>query len=259
MTAALLVQLNIKTWSARKLDKTATKFTNDSFKAAADAGRFNKLLVAPAYLKPITTAISRIRDFHYANTLNSGGGLAVLPTPNYLDYTAGLGPLIDEFNAVAKDFQSHYAKMKSEAQNRLQNLYNADDYPDTCDFSVETRFLPLPDNEEWRKKLDIVDNTVGDMLTQATEDIKTRLKLVIDAAYTRIEAPGSVFRQALLDNCHNMIELIPKLNFTNDETITTAIDDLKTTLAYYTAADVRADNYIRSSMAKQLKSICDTL
>ena len=147
MTAALLVQLTIKTWSARKLDKSATKFTNDSFHASPDAGRYNKLLIDPAHLKPIATAVSKLRDFHYKNTL-AANGLAVLPTSNYFDYVTGINRLIADFNQVTHEFMANYENIKNEAAARLQDLYNPDDYPLSCNFQVSTSFLPIPESGE---------------------------------------------------------------------------------------------------------------
>ena len=249
---ALLVQLNIKTWSARKLDKTATKFVNENFKASEDAGRYNKLLIDPAYLKPITNAISRLREFHYKNTL-AANGFAVLPSANYFDYVSGLDPLIEDFNKAAKEFTDKYDQIKQEAALRLQNLYNPNDYPISCHFEVTTTFLPIPENDDWKKLLNIQDDSITTMLDQAVDDLRNRLRETISVVHERLES-GGIFRQALIDRCKTDIELVPKLNFTHDEEINQLVTELADTIQYYEAEDIRKDPVLRQQMTKRLFS-----
>ncbi len=49
---AMLVSLNIRQWSGRKLDRAVTKEVDKSH-GATDGGRYNKLLVDKAHLDPI--------------------------------------------------------------------------------------------------------------------------------------------------------------------------------------------------------------
>src|SRR6185369_3013865 len=85
---AVLASLNISQWSGRKLDRKITDEVNESHGAVADAGRYNKLLVAKVTLDPIQQIVGEARSYHIRMTLPwSDSGTRILPSALYLEYT----------------------------------------------------------------------------------------------------------------------------------------------------------------------------
>ncbi len=70
---ALLVQLTISQWTARKYDKKATQEVATTFNTSKDAGRYNKsLLPMNDYLDRVHKKTTHIREKFYKNTLPWG-------------------------------------------------------------------------------------------------------------------------------------------------------------------------------------------
>ena len=85
---ALLVQLNISQWTARKYDKRATEQVAQQNASALTAGRYNKsLLPMNDALTNIHQKSTLIRKKFYTNTLPWGiEGTMMLPSANYLNF-----------------------------------------------------------------------------------------------------------------------------------------------------------------------------
>jgi hypothetical protein len=101
---ALLVQLNVSQWTARKLDKKATKQVADSNYASKDAGNYNKkLLPMSDSLANIHTMTGDIRREFYTNTLPWGlENTHMLPTSNYLSFMTTFRKRKSEWELVVR-------------------------------------------------------------------------------------------------------------------------------------------------------------
>jgi hypothetical protein len=69
---AMLVNLKISVWTARKFDPKVTQEIERSHNTRGDIGRFNKALVSLKSVKKYQVIAGEIRTFHYANTLPWG-------------------------------------------------------------------------------------------------------------------------------------------------------------------------------------------
>jgi len=126
---ALLVQLNVSQWTARKYDKSASKEVTTAHGAASAAGRFNKsLLPMNDKLDNIHKKTTLIRAKYYDNTLPWGmDGTMMLPTANYLNFMSEFRKERGEWNALVQEFLDNYDQMKLDAQRILGSLYNHSD------------------------------------------------------------------------------------------------------------------------------------
>ena len=93
---AMLVELTIRQWTARKHDRKVSREV-DQGHGAQNAGRFNKQLIAKDALEKIAKKAGAIREFHYAHTLPWGifTGLSppVLPMSGIPDRFLNTRPL----------------------------------------------------------------------------------------------------------------------------------------------------------------------
>ena len=130
-SSAMLVQLNISTWTARKKDKAASaKIARDSG-ASAKAGNYNKnLLAGCTELEDLKKFVGNARNTHYAMTLPwSDMGLRLIPTSQYFDYQNAMTDLEHTFRRMYQDFEDAYQWRTSTAMAELGNMFDHSEYP----------------------------------------------------------------------------------------------------------------------------------
>ena len=104
-TSAMLVELSISCWTARKLDKRVSQEVDTTSGAKSRAGNYNKnLLAGTQKLDNIVKFAANARAWHNVNTLPwSDNGLRLLPVENFLRYKERLSELEQEYNALVQD------------------------------------------------------------------------------------------------------------------------------------------------------------
>lgn len=241
---AMIANLQIRCWTARKLDKTVS-FEVDAAHQANGAGNYNKLLVDKAALDPLSRHGGKIRDYHYKSTLPWGdNGDRLLPAKAYLDYTRAMRDLKQEAERLKSDFLGKYPALVAGAQAHLGTLYDPRDYPSAQDianrFGVTVEFLPVPDAADFRVDVAKADadeiraqilETVAARQLEATRECWRRLKDVIDNLAVMMAKEKPVFRDTLVGNIEELVALLPKLNVTEDKALDKVCKDITRWLA----------------------------
>ena len=230
---ALLVQLNISQWAARKLDKKATREVTNNNGAALDAGNFNKkLLPMSDSLANIHTMTGDIRKEFYTNTLPWGlENTHMLPTTNYLSFMTTFRKRKSEWELTVNKFLTDYPSLQHTAQRFLGNLYNSEDYPHVRDlrdkFSMDLVVLPVPTND-FRVQLaddelagihaDIqrrIEESSGLAMKEAWQRLYDRVKHMVERL-AKLDDPKSRFHESTLEHVTELCTILPRLNFTDD-------------------------------------------
>lgn len=261
---ALLANLVICQWSARKHDKSVTREVNENH-GAKDAGRFNKILVDKKHLEPLQKIATKARDFHYNNTLPWGdNGDRLLPTENYFEYTAQIARFKNEWETAVNDFERNYAGMIDEARINLNGLFDERDYPRhiTDKFDIKTSFMPVPDTEDIRVNLSQgevetlrrnIGEELNDRMAGATKDIFRRMHEVLSRMFERLNDKDAIFKDSLFENVKDLVELLPRLNVTGDETITELCQDMAS--IYTNPERIRKNRTLRAEKAEEVDAI----
>lgn len=235
--AALLVNLRLTQWSAKKLDKSTSEEVCADKGAKAGSGNFNKQIIPKEYLKEITQLVNRIRNYHYENTLAwSHKGVDLLPSKHYMIYMNHMTTLQEKFELAVKAFLKEYPKYAADAMLNLQSLYNADDYPTVK--QVERKFYmnidatPVPEAGDFRvdvgakelKKLkDKLKIFLDQAETAAEQDLFSRLYTSLAKAYTTLLDPNKIFRNTLIFNVEEYAKKVTTMNVReNTELLTLA-------------------------------------
>src|SRR5581483_521043 len=109
---ALLVNVKISKWTGKKYDKKVSKEIEKEHNAH-DAGKFNKTLIAEKELKDIKSIASKVRGFHYEQTLPWGdNGDRLLPVTNYFEFGNEIRLFRSQFNEAVKVFIRDYPNLK---------------------------------------------------------------------------------------------------------------------------------------------------
>ena len=119
---ALLVQLNVSQWTARKYDRKVTKDILSQHGAQMGAGRFNKsLLPMNDYLDRVHKKTTLIRSKYYTNTLPWGiEGTQMLPSANYLNFMTKFRKEKAEWQLLVDTFLDNYLSLKEDAKRIVQ-------------------------------------------------------------------------------------------------------------------------------------------
>ena len=239
-TRAMLANLTINQWTARKQDK-AVAAEVDKTHGANDAGRYNKLLIDKSALEPMAKLASAMRERHYHFTMPWGdNGDRLLPATLYMQYTTEMRALRQEFDAATAAFVVSYPALVTAARGRLGTLYQPENYPAAgglyLRFGVTISFAPIADANDFRVEVDKdqaeqlranITATVEARQNDAVKSCYARASEVITKIRDRLSNKEGVFRDSLIDNARTLCEMLPSLNVTGDPALTALCEDMR--------------------------------
>jgi hypothetical protein len=277
-TCAMLVELNVSQWTARKLDRTVSdELVANKHAQDKGAARVNKhLLAGRTELEVITKFVTETRATVYDNTLPwSDSGIRLLPSAKFMEFNAKLQQAEDKFYGLVTEFVQVYPSLITAQAMALGNMFKREDYPHPSDiehrFRFNVNYMPVPSSgdfrvdigndaqEELRKKLSAL---ADERVEHAMKDIKTRLldhlkrmsdRLTID--YVSGEAVPRKFHDSLLDGAHDLCEMVQSLNVTNDAQLSDARKALLKAIGNVDVKDLRKDVGARTEVKTQVDDI----
>ena len=265
---ALLVSLSISQWTARKLDKKATKEVADNNRASTSAGRYNKsLLPLNDQLAHVHQKTGVIRDKFAKNTLPWG----ILPSANYLQFMQDFRKEKSEWQYLVQNFLDNYDYLVAEAKRWLGDLYDEKDYPSkesiTNKFNMDMAILPVPSND-FRVELS------SDELTRIQEELESRMTTVQQEAmsdcwhrlYKHVEHitekladPKGIFRDSMIDNAVETCDLLTRLNIAEDPNLEAMRQAVESKLLGHHPDSLRNDPDLRQDAAEEARKIMDAM
>ena len=270
---AMIVRLSISQWTARKFDKSVSQKVADDYAVDADVGRYNKILIAKEAIRTITQATSAARSFHYENTLpwDDGGG-RILPSKNFLTYSKEMRKLKQRTDDAVKEFLENYDEYREEARKRLNGMFRATDYPGRREigrkFGFSTDIDPVPSAKDFRVSLQSKDMTriqkqlekrVEERVIEATKDLYVRLNEVVQKFADKLSDKEAIFRDSLVENVVELVNLLPKLNVGNDPELEKVRKETQKRICAFEPDTLRKDEKVRSKAAEDAKAILDKM
>lgn len=269
---ALLVQLSVSQWTARKYDKRASRQVAEMNHSFVDQGRYNKsLLPMNDLLDDVHKKTSYIRTKYYENTLPWGmDGTQMLPTSNYLSFMAEFRKERDEWNFLVRRFLDGYDKLKVDAQRVLGDLYDPADYPLLADvrrkFNMDLAVYPVPrsdfrvaiGSDELARIQQDVEERVRRAESEAMRDVWKRLFERVQHMADKLADPKAIFRDSMVENAREICALLPRLNFTDDPNLEALRQDVEAKLLKHPDA-LRNDPDLRRDTAAEAKKIMDAM
>lgn len=270
----MLVELSIGTWTGRKLDKRASQDVTAQNNAAKGVANVSKKLLGDcAELDAVQKFTANARNVHYACTMPwSDTGLRLLPTKQYFKYHQEMTALQAEFERLVTVFLDAYDWEITNAQLKLGALFNPDEYP-TADslrsrFRFRMNYMPLPDAGDFR--VDIETEAQQALASQYesyyTTQFQSAMRDIWERAYDAIskmserldysdDTNKKVFRDSLVDNMKEIIDLLEACNVTNDPVMQDAHRRLDRALMGVTPDALRADAYLRAQTKRQVDEV----
>ena len=270
---ALLVQLNISQWSARKLDKKATREVTNNNGAALDAGNFNKkLLPLNDALANVHTMTGDIRREFHANTLPWGmEHTHMLPTPNYLHFMTTFRKRKADWELTVRKFLTDYPSLQVTAQRFLGNLYNPEDYPHVRDlrdkFNMDLVVMPVPTNDF---RVQIADEELAGIHADIQRRMQESSAMAMKEAWQRLYGQVKLMSErlgnldgrlydSLFDNTLELCSILPRLNFADDPQLETMRQEVEAKLAGQNKEAIRSDRVLRQSVADDAAEIAERM
>jgi hypothetical protein len=284
-TQAFLVRVIVSKWTARKLDKEASKKTTADNGATEKAGvRTYKSLVSGEALETIAGIETRARSEHRKRTVPwVYDGPGAIAGAGYADYVATMAGLESEFNAAVSAFVAGYAGYREAQRANLGSLFNDSDYPapelirDKFGFVVMSE--PMPRANDFRSTVldaesiakiqaDIesrFNSAMAGAQREAWQRIEERVghmaKRLREYAPARYDTDGKLvdraktFHASLVENVQELVKLMPSLNVTGDSELSAMAERMQRELCAESAGMLKDDETLRESVAQSAENI----
>lgn len=266
----MVVNLNISQWTARKYDRNVSREVETSHNAH-DAGRFNKILIAGDVLKEIGKLAGSARTYHYYNTLAWGdNGDRVLPAANYFNYIGEMSKFKNDFDNLVQKFVSLYPSLIEQARIRLGTMFNEGDYPSpgliSDRFAMRFSFMPMAESEDFRIQISDeeiqriktdIEGTINSRVSNSISEMLIRIREAVSHMAVTLAEDDKVFRDSLVGNVCNLIEVIPLLNFNNDSHVNEVVKMIEPLCV--DAEQLRLNKPFRKEVANKAKAILNSI
>ena len=270
---AMLVELRISTWTARKRDNSTTEEVNRSKNADSDAGSVYKYLMAGSeHLKKIEKYAAKCRAWNAQQTLPWMKGVGLLPMANFFVYREQLGTMEANFNILVEDFVKVYPTLVSAQAFKLGDYFDAAEFPDAESlpkrFKFAFNFLPVPEKGDFRIQCEErvredlaeqYDKMFNDKLAEAMREPWERLHAVLTHMSDRLTdsqtGERNIFRDSIINKPMELCGLLSRLNVTNDPKLEEARRMLEIALSGVDAQDLRDLSSARAELKSSVQEI----
>lgn len=275
--AAMLVSINIGLYTGRKQDtRTRDEVTaSKGAKSAKAASVYKSLFADCKELDDIVKFQARARMRHYQATLPwSDDGLRLLPTKAFLQYTQDSDRDKQHFEMLVEAFLNKYDTLVAAAAFQLGTLFDRDEYPPrekiAHKFYFKVNYTPLPTAGDFRldiesevqaKLVQEYEERIEQQVQAAQKDAWSRLFKVLERMQDRLklneDGTRPVFRDSLIDNAHEICEVLTHLNVTNDPELEKARVQLENALQGVNIKELRKEDGERRVLLHKVNAIVD--
>ncbi|KKN36928.1 hypothetical protein LCGC14_0768510 [marine sediment metagenome] len=267
---AMLVNVWIGLWSARKHDAEVTDKVNTEMAKNDRAGRYHKRLFggdAPSH-SMLVNATQVARVTHYKHTLPwEDAGWRLLPTANYFEYVEAMRTVQTRYETALEKFLRDYPTLVRTAEERLGQMYKRSDYPTTSQVRTKFHFTiqygPVPSGDDFRvtlpkEQLKAMTRGVEDRVKQAVADamgdVWQRLGDTVTDLRTKL-GDGKYLRPTMIARVGEMAEIIGRLNLTGDAKLEKARKQVLLDLSTLDVESLRDDEKFRKDTARKADAI----
>ena len=273
-SSAMLVELSISTWTARKLDKRVSTQVDLDNGAKTKVVNANKNLMAgTGVLDTIVKYAANARAWHLSQTLPwTDNGSRLLPMSNFMDYKKQLGELETNYEALVDKFIVAYPSLVSAAAFQLGNLFDRNEYPDENSlkrkFKFTYSFFPVPTAGDFR--IDINEEAKAEIMANCNSAYEDRLNNAMREAWSRLheclsrmserltdnpDGSRKIFRDSLVENGVELVNMLKHLNITQDPKLELARRELQSAIGAHDLDSLRDNSVAREVVKAKVDSI----
>jgi hypothetical protein len=273
--AAMLVDLNISTYSGRKQDRATQKEVTLSKGSGSSkaASVYKNLFAECKELDEVIKFQARARGEHYRLTLPwDDRGARLLPTAQLLNYKSIMNRYQAEFQLLVDAFLDKYDTLVAAAAFQLGTLFDRNEYPDRDKvakrFSMDVTFVPLPISGDFRLDVESAvqrelveqyERKMEQQLAAATQDSWDRLYQALSKLSDRltVEEDGTKrkFHDTLVTGAEELCDLLTAMNVTGDPALEKARRKLQDVLSGVTPQELREEDGTRVLVKQKVDEI----
>ena len=272
---AMLVGLTIRQFNPTVTDREITDEVSAAHAISGDMGKYKKNLIVKERIKPLTKFAGEVRAEHYRRTLPwCEDGARILTSEGYFEYAAWMRDQQAKWNdELVPAFVAAWDSVVAEAQSKLGSAFRRSEYL-TADqlrgkFDFRWSVRPVPVADDFRVSLSVgevaairSDITAGLRATvdEAMRDVWGRMREVVGKMAERLRAydpskPGEApFRDTLVSNIAELVDILPSLNLTADPAVADFTAKMRA-LVQHDAQTLRDNMFTREDVAKRAESI----
>jgi hypothetical protein len=279
-TCAMLVEFSAPVWTARKLDRSTTdEVVTNKNAGAKDAARVNKhLLAGRTELETITKFVTRVRQYVYDHTLPwSDAGMRLLPTAQFIEFSARMNTFEEEFARLVGDFIDIYPSLITAQAMALGDMFKREDYPTPNElqskFDFRLHYMPVPAAGDFRVDVGndaqrelqeqlskLAQERVDAAMAELRERLHDHLKRMSDRLTTDIvagEPKSRRFHDTLVDGALELCDLTKTLNVVGDPELERVRAGLEQMLVGVTPDELRKNAAVREDTKKAVDAMLD--
>lgn len=270
----LLASLNVSCWTGRAFDEKATSKVASSANVDTKAGRFNKALL-PQKPEEFTALIQQgnaIRDkFRQMTLAYQQDGIRLMPVKVYVEWTEYLQKQVEIREKMVKTFVDAFPTLVLQAQIQLKTLFNKADYPLVTElpekFTVANSFLPFTDVENLTLALNQADvdrlkvniaNSNAQSVAECNNEIVQRLFQAVMRLAQRSCSDANRFHDSVLRQLKDEVQLIPQLNFMDDQRINEFVNEASQ-LLIFDAEAIRSSPVVKNNVSNQAVTLAENM
>lgn len=279
-SSAMLVDLNIKSWTATITDRSISDEVNENKNAKARAAKVTKNLFAgTSLLSDINKFDARTRMWHQSRTLPwADRGARLLPASQFFDYKQMLSYYEASRSDMVEEFLKQYDHLVAEAENVLADMFVPSDYPPKHEvihqFSFRYNFLPVPTAGDFR--VDVGNEAMAELQKQFDEAVENRIRTGVEDVYgrlrdslihmsTKLEEVKEVdengkekkkrIHDSMITNARDLCDILRHLNLTNDEKLEEARRRFSEVVNTYDTEDLKGSEEVRGKVKSEVDDI----
>jgi len=279
---ALRLHVSISMWNYRIKDKKVSGEIASRHGVDERRGKYIKLAVDRGRFRPLEKRVNEFRSWIYTHTLPADNdGWRILPVGFHEAALRQIREFSADFEVYVDGICSDIGDIIRQAERDLNGLFNPDDYPAVSDLRGKYRFSHAFDviSTESNILADIISSEV-DGLKQSIIDRNTaqiqacvadcwervfdvvgklKEKCKEEARMVKGEAKAPIFRDSLIGNIRELVEILPTLNISGDVNLEKARQALEAELAGIDPGDLRDSDEARAEVAQKADSILSDL
>lgn len=275
-SSAMLVELNISIWTARKQAKSvASQVDVDNGTKTKVISAYKGLLAGDDSLAAIQKLAGLIRTYHMNVTSPwNDSGQRLLTTAYFMPYKAEMARLEKEYWFLVNDFLPAYGNKISAAAFQLGSLFDREEYPDVSQvqhkFGMSVRYTPVPESGDFR--VDIGNEAMNDLKDQYDKLYQSNLDKVTQDAWDRLYKvltqlsfglrtdengkQGKVY-SSVVDNAKDLCDLLQHFNVSGDTQLEAMRIKLEDTITGIDAKDIKDSDYVRGTVKQTVDAMLD--
>ena len=276
---AMLVFFSASVYTGKKKDNRGNKAVSDKFGNDESIGNFTKRILPKEKTDKIQKFVSNWRNqvLYKYSTPWLHKGETMVPVANYNILMDKEREAKVTFEEYVNEFIAEYSENKRNQEKLLNGLYQETDYLSEYKlkkkFSWNIDFYPIPDSGNLL--IDIVESSFKDISSNMDKMVQIGIqnslsstwKKVFDAVKAlsdklkenRTDKEGNdvspIFRDSLIENIRDLVNLLPSLNIINDPALEQARIDLENDLSGIDPDDLRESKETRHEIVQKADKI----